>query len=151
MRIEDEIKQSKFNNEYHKLIVNILYTSNWIERLHNKVLRPYDISQQQYNILRILRGRRPDAATITLLQNRMLDKMSNASRLVEKLRQKNLVKRVQDDKDRRQVKVTITEKGLTLLEELDVLMKNMENEFSHLSEKEAQTVNNKLDKIRSRK
>lgn len=91
MKIEDAIKQSKFKNEYEKLVVNILYTAGWIELEISRIFKEYGITIQQYNILRILRGQYPKPATINMLIDRMIDKMSNASRLVDKLLAKKLV------------------------------------------------------------
>ena len=90
MKLEEEIKQATFKNEFHKSIINIVYTSGWLSTILTQRLKPYDISIQQFNILRILRGQHPKPATVLLIQERMLDKMSNASRLVEKLRIKNM-------------------------------------------------------------
>ena len=94
MRLEKEIKSKTFKDPFEKLVVNIIYTWNWLNYWHNQQFKKYGISQQQYNILRILRGQYPNPATVNLLKERMLDKMSNASRLVEKLRQKGLVERI---------------------------------------------------------
>ena len=87
MRLEDEIVQSKFESEEQKAVINIIYTSDWLNAIHSGLMKPYGLTQPQFNILRILRGQHPNPATIRLLTERMLDKMSNASRLVEKLRQ----------------------------------------------------------------
>jgi DNA-binding MarR family transcriptional regulator len=149
MKIEEEIKQFEFKSEYHKMVINILFTSKWIEHHNYEVLKPFNISSQQFNILRILRGQHPNCASMTLLQERMLDKMSNASRLVEKLRLKNLIERKENNEDRRQVRVTITDKGLSLLNELDLVMSQNENVFEHLTMEEATILNRLLDKIRS--
>lgn len=148
MEIGKEIKQSKFKNEYQKMLINILFTSNWLGSKHNEIIKPYGISTQQFNILRILRGQHPKPATVNLLIDRMLDKNSNASRLVEKLRVKKLVERAVCLDDRRAVNVIITQKGLDLLEELDKLDGGMIKELKNLSEKEATTLNQLLDKLR---
>lgn len=149
MEIGKEIKQSKFRNEYHKMVVNILFTSSWLNSLHTAGLKPYGISTQQYNLLRILRGQHPKPATVNLLIDRMLDKSSNASRLVEKLRLKKLVERAVCPEDRRAVNVVITQKGLDLLQELDKLEQRLSKDFGMvLSEKEAQQLNALLDKLR---
>ena len=119
MEIEKEIRQqNKFTSEYEKMIVNILFTGSWLDTLNNSRLKPYGITTQQYNILRILRGQHPSPATINMLIERMLDKNSNASRLVEKLRMKGLVTRSTNPKDKRAVSVLITETGLRVLEEI---------------------------------
>jgi DNA-binding MarR family transcriptional regulator len=148
MEIGKEIKQEKFRNEHHKLVINILFTSSWLGALHASNLKPFGISTQQFNILRILRGQHPKPATVNLLIDRMLDKNSNASRLVEKLRTKNLIERATCPEDRRAVNVVITKKGLDLLTELDkqevVFLKGLKN----LSSEQAQQLNFLLDTLR---
>ncbi len=148
MRLENEIKQKQFKSEYNKLVVNILFTCGWLNALNAKRFKPCGITPQQYNILRILRGQYPNPATVNLLTERMLDKMSNASRLVEKLRAKGLVKRHQCQSDRRAVDVVITDKGLGVLEELDRTEKEWESQFKTLSQEEAKQLNRLLDKLR---
>src|SRR5690606_17571768 len=115
MKLEDEIKQDKFHSQYHKLMINLLFTGNWVYYHNKKFLKRYGISPEQFNVLRILRGQYPKPSSINLLNERMLDRMSNVSRLVEKLRIKNLLKRSECPKDRRQVDILITEEGLALL------------------------------------
>lgn len=149
MKLEEEIKQSKFKNEYHKLGVNIIYTANWLTHHHSRHCKEFEISPEQFNILRILRGQYPNPATVNLLIERMLNKMSNASRLVEKLRKKGLVERKISKEDRRACEVVITEKGLDLLKEMDSTEKEMIKIMSHLSEAEVKNVNKILDKIRN--
>lgn len=148
MDIGKEIKQSKFRNEHHKMLVNILFTSGWLDSKHACNLKPYGISSQQYNILRILRGQHPKPATVNLLIERMLDKNSNASRLVEKLRLKKLVERATCPEDRRAVNVLITQKGLDLLTEIDKHETSFLKELKNLTEKEAEQINLLLDKLR---
>jgi DNA-binding MarR family transcriptional regulator len=148
MKLEKEIVQKKFLNEYHKAIVNIVYTYNWMIEKQTKQLKPYGISLQQYNILRILRGQYPNPANLKLIKDRMLDKMSDVSRLVEKLRVKDLASRFTCPKDRRHVDVLITSKGLELLAELDKFEKEMEDFMSNLDEKEIEQLNLYLDKLR---
>jgi len=148
MEIGKEIKQSKFKNENQKMLINILFTSGWLSAKHSSNLKPHGISTQQFNILRILRGQHPKPATVNLLIDRMLDKNSNASRLVEKLRLKKLVERAVCPEDRRAVNVIITQKGLDLLTELDKEETNHIKELKNLSEKEAEQINFLLDKLR---
>ena len=148
MEISKEIKQTKFKNEYQKMLINILFTSGWLSSKHTSNLKPYGISTQQFNILRILRGQQPKPATVNLLIDSMLDKNSNASRLVEKLRIKKLVERAVCPEDRRAVNVIITQKGLNLLEELDKKDSAIFKELKNVSEKEATTINTLLDKLR---
>jgi DNA-binding MarR family transcriptional regulator len=150
MSIEEEIKQSRpFKSEFQKAVVNLTFTASWWNQVAGRMLRPFGISQEQYNILRILRGMQPKPATIKTLTERMLDKNSNASRLVEKLKQKNLVERLECPMDRRRVDITITESGLRLLDETAPLMEGNEGmPFTTLSLEEAQTLNFLLDKMR---
>jgi DNA-binding MarR family transcriptional regulator len=148
MKLEVEIKQSKFKDEYHKLGVNIIYTSNWIEAQRTRHLKDFDLSLEQFNILRILRGQFPNPVTINILIERMLNKTSNASRLVEKLRRKSFVERKINKEDRRACDVIITKKGLALLKVLDETEKEWVKSFLHLSENEVKKVNNLLDKLR---
>jgi DNA-binding MarR family transcriptional regulator len=147
MDIEKEIK-SKFRDEHHKLMVNLIFTSNWLNSRHAAHLKPYGISTQQFNVLRILRGQYPRPATVNLIIERMLDKSSNASRLVEKLRLKKLVERAECPEDRRAVNVLITRKGLELLEELDKRELEWKQDLSGLSPEEARMINSLLDKMR---
>lgn len=148
MKIEEEIKQDKFHSEYQKLAINILFTSNWLSANSTKILKPYGISPQQYNVLRILKGQSPKAISVSNIMERMIDKMSNTSRLVEKLRQKELIERVTCECDRRQVDVKITHKGLALLEKVNKEMNAFKNIADNLSEQEAKTINQLLDKMR---
>lgn len=148
MKIEEEIKQDKFHSEYQKLAINILFTNQWLTANTTKILKPYGISPQQYNVLRILKGQSPKAISVSNIMERMIDKMSNTSRLVEKLRQKELIERVTCEKDRRQVDVKITKKGLALLEKVSVEMNAFKTISDNLSEKDAQTINKLLDKMR---
>ncbi|MCW8898986.1 MAG: MarR family transcriptional regulator [Flavobacteriales bacterium] len=148
MKIEEEIKQNKFYSEYQKLAINILFTNQWLTANTTKILKPFGISPQQYNVLRILKGQSPKAISVSNIMERMIDKMSNTSRLVEKLRQKELIERVTCEKDRRQVDVKITKKGLELLEKVKTEMNAFKTISDNLTEKEASTINDLLDKMR---
>lgn len=150
MKLEDAIKQKKFKTEEERLVINLIYTSNWIATEQVRFFKRYGISPQQYNVLRILRGQKPNPASVGLIQERMLDKMSNASRLVEKLKSKNLIKRSECSKDRRQVDVIITDEGLSLLEEMDKHQHEINDISSSLSSAEKQTLNELLDKLRDK-
>ena len=148
MKIEEEIKQSPFKDEYTKAVVNLLFTQSYLVSRQSRIFKPHDISAEQYNVLRILRGRSPKPITVSSIQERMLNKMSNASRLVEKLKQKEMVRRTECPKDRRQVDVVITEKGLDLLELLDKEVKQLNLDTIHLDEVEVEQLNHLLDKLR---
>jgi DNA-binding MarR family transcriptional regulator len=149
MKLEDEIRQTKpFSSEREKLAVNLIFTTMWLASFHRDFLKEYQISEQQYNILRILRGQHPKAATIHLLKERMLDKMSDASRLVERLLKKEFVERCPCHHDRRAVDVVISKKGLALLNKIDKKRTTLEKFLSNLSDKEILLLNVLLDKLR---
>ncbi len=148
MKLEDEIVQQKFESDYHKLSINILYTSNWLLNLHTEKLKPYNLTVQQFNILRILRGQHPNVVNLKLIKERMLDKMSDVSRLVERLREKGFVDRKTCPSDRRHIDVCITNEGLELLKKLDSDLKDINSLFSSLSNDEIKTLNDLLDKLR---
>lgn len=148
MKLEDEIVQKKFINEYHKLVVNIFYTNSWITKFNEKRFKEKDLSSQQYNILRILRGQYPKPASVNLLKERMLDKMPDVSRLVERLRKKDLLTRTDCPTDRRLSDILISEKGLAVLKELDSHLAEVEKYLSGLSSSEAKILNDLLDKLR---
>jgi len=149
MKLEDELK-TKFQSELQKSFLNIIYTGSW---LHNKVegiLKPFNLSHQQYNVLRILRGKHPGQLNLQDISERMIDRMSNATRLVEKLRMKGLLTREICPENRRKVEIKITEKGLKLLSALDeVIKKGNEAILSKITEAEALDLNNYLDRVRS--
>lgn len=126
-----------------------MHTSSWLESLIQQTLKPFGISPQQYNVLRILRGQRPHPATLQLIQERMIDRMSNASRLVEKLRQKGLVQRTVCEENRRKVDIVILEKGLKLLRDVQPDLERMNISFmDKISVDEARQLNATLDKLR---
>ena len=148
MKLEDAIKQTAFKSEEERLVINLVYTSGWLSSEQNRFFKRFHISTQQYNVLRILRGQYPNPASVGLIQERMLDKMSNASRLIEKLKQKKLIKRSECSKDRRQVDVLVTQEGLLLLEEIDKLSDEMNGICDTLNLNEKKTLNKLLDKLR---
>lgn len=148
MELEKEINQKKFRNESHKLMVNIIYTFNWLNGQQSDFLKPFDITYQQFNVLRILRGQQMQPASIKLIRERMLDKMSDASRIVEKLRMKGLVERHICQHDRRSCQVFITQKGMDLLSEIDTSEGRQTDLMIALSEKEKVELNLLLDKLR---
>jgi len=148
MEIEKEIHQKKFKNETQKLVVNLAFTASWLQAEFSKKIKPFEVSGQQYNILRILRGRHPGYASNGYITERMMDKMSNSSRLVEKLRSKGLVERIQCPVDRRAVEISITSKGMELLGKLDKLENEAVQTFKTLSDPEKKEMNRLLNKLR---
>lgn len=152
MRIEDEIKQQKFESETAKSAINILFTASWIGMYQLQVLKPFGISWQQFNILRILRGRKGEPASLKIISERMIDRSSNTSRLVEKLRTKKLIERRINEEDRRKVDIYLTEKGLNLVNTAsERVSEHMKVDLGHLSQEESGKLNELLDKFRGTK
>lgn len=149
MSLEQEINQKKFRNESHKLVVNIIYTYNWLNGRQFQFMKQFGITGQQFNVLRILRGQNMQPASIKLIRERMLDKMSDASRIVEKLRLKGLVERHICAHDRRACQVFITQKGMDLLSEIDKKDNLSDAMVSGLTIDEQKQLNTLLDKMRS--
>ena len=149
MKLEDELKMPKFRSPYQKASLNLMFTGEWMMARVDSLLKPFDISSQQFNVLRILRGQHGKPLNLFTIQERMLNRMSNATRLVEKLRLKGLVTRELCEQNRRKVEIAITKKGIELLDSLDPLMKQLEEDtFKHLSEEEAQHLSDTLDRVR---
>lgn len=147
-RLEEEIQQPNFKSIYQKAFINLMFTSGWVQARQNQIFRKYDLTGPQFNILRILRGQYPTPATVNLLIERMLDKTSNASRIVDKLVSKGLVTRQPCPYDRRTVDVLITQAGLDLLQRIDEGEENLHSGLQNLSEDEATEFSRLLDKIR---
>lgn len=148
MKLEDEIKQKIFPNEYSKVSINILYTYSYIYLNIQRFLKQYSLTPEQYNVLRILRGQYPEPCSINTIQERMLNKTSNASRLVDKLVAKKLVDRQPNAEDRRHVNVLIAKSGLQLLGSLDKPISDLHKSIIKLTESEARFLNQMLDKLR---
>ncbi|MEI2747586.1 MAG: MarR family transcriptional regulator [Ferruginibacter sp.] len=148
MSIEKDISQSKFRNEYQKSAINLIFTYNWMNEKMKSIFEREDITSQQFNILRILRGAGKPLSTLQIRQ-RMLDRMSDTSRIVDRLLAKGLVKKNTCESDKRLVDVVITEKGHQLLQHLDQFEGEMDALFNNITTEEAKTLNTLLDKIRS--
>ncbi len=148
MTIDKEINQKYFTNEFQKSTINLIYTYNWINEKMKEILDKFQITSQQFNILRILRGAGEPLSTLQIRQ-RMLDKMSDTSRIVDRMIIKGLVKKVVRSTDKRLVDVTLAEKGERLLEKMDEFQDEMDSILKNLSEDEARTLNRLLDKIRN--
>lgn len=148
MSLEKVIQQQKFESEHHKAAINVLVTGNWLYSQNATFLKQYDLTPEQFNVLRILRGSYPRPMMLLDITARMIDKSSNCTRLVEKLRQKGLVKREICGTNRRQVDILITKKGLTLLTELDTGTPEWLRLVQRLSKAEVKELNRMLDKVR---
>ncbi len=147
MSLENDINQSKFNSEHQKVMVNIIYTANWMNEQLKAFFDKADITQQQFNILRILRGAGEPISTLQIRQ-RMLDKMSDTSRIVDRLVIKGLVKKTTCPTDKRLVDVSITSKGKKVLEKIDASQNKMDAICNNLIDADAKTINSLLDKMR---
>ena len=149
MDIEKEIPKSYFRNHRHKALVNVLFTSNWIFERLKKFLEADDITPQQYNILRILQNSETPLSTLKI-REQMMDKMSDTSRIVERLLKKKLVNKQTCSYDKRLVDVTISEKGSELLQKLDKKTDELDSIISLLDDDETYTLINLLDKMREK-
>ena len=148
MTIEEAIKQTKpFRSNKHKAAVNIIYTHNWLSSQIKTQLKPFGITSQQYNVLRILRGANKPISTSSI-RERLLDKMSDTSRIVDRLYKKNLVHREECAHDKRLVDVSLSEDGETLLANLELLNEGIDNLLANLEEEEALLLSKLLDKAR---
>ena len=147
MSIDKDIKQRSFKSEHQRAIVNLIFTYNWTTEKLKHIFDKEDLTMQQFNILRILRGSEMPLSTLQI-RERMLDKMSDTSRIVDRLIVKGLVKKNICKADRRLVDVSITDKGQKVLQKIDLQEDDLQNITSALSEKEAKSLNKLLDKIR---
>lgn len=147
MGIEQDIQQASFRNEFQKMGINLLFTANWLNEQIGKILSEEGVTQQQYNILRILRGSDTPLSTLKI-RERMLDKMSDTSRIVDRLIAKELVLKNTCEKDKRLVDITLSPKGLELVDQLDQFNDRIDALLKGINESEAATLNQILDKIR---
>ncbi len=148
MKIEQEIHSTKFEDNYHKAVINVNYTYSWLNNILRGEFEKHNLTPQQFNVLRILRGQYPNPATVNLIKERMLDKMSDASRIVDRLVQKGLVSRCTNNKDRRAVDIRISDTGLEILSKMDSEFKPHEILKNNLTEEEAGQLSDLLDKFR---
>lgn len=149
MGIDKDIQQAKFRNVYQKAGINLIYTLGWMKDKTKYIFDEEDITSQQFNILRILRGSFPQPLSTLQIRERMLEKMSDTSRIVDRLITKGLVKKITCKADRRLVDIIITDKGKKLLERLDAKQDEIDGVLRNLTEKEATTLSDLLDKIRN--
>lgn len=149
MKLEDEIQQSSFKSPQQKLAINLIYTTHWLQNHYASFFKGKEITLQQYNVLRILRGQYPEYCHLKLIKERMLDRMSDASRIIDKLLLKGYVERKSCPDDRRSINLLITKKGLKLLESLDFIDEATNKMFLGFTKHEIEQLNNSLDKIRS--
>ena len=150
MNIEEQLKIKTNLPESRKLVLNMIVTANYISERLAEALKPFEISNQQFNVLRILRGQKGRPANLSTIQDRMVNKMSNTTRLVDKLIDKGFCERIVCPSNRRKVEIRITEAGLNFLEEIDPVIDKVENDFAgKINEKEILSLNTKLNELRS--
>lgn len=149
MKIEEEIKQYRFESNLHKALINLLYTNNWHRDLQQSIFKEFDLQQQHYNILRILKGSHPEPVSPGYIKEVMLDKGTDLTRLLDKLERKSLIVRKLCESNRRKIDITLTDKGLELLGRIKPVFNKLNEEISNnLSEGEAQQLSDLLDKLR---
>jgi DNA-binding MarR family transcriptional regulator len=148
MTIDEEIKQSKFKSTHHKAVLNLLFTASWIQNKQREYFEPFGVTGQQYNILRILRGKHPEPISAAEIKSRMLDKHSDVSRLLDRLIGKKLVVKTKCPNDKRATNISITASGMALLEKLDQAINNIDNQMLKLSKEESKQLSDLLDKGR---
>jgi len=149
MGLEEDIKQTKgFKSQRQKALINIIYSEAWLRDKFGSTLKPFGLTVQQYNVLRILRGSSPKPLSTSSIRERMLDKMSDASRIVDRLFKKGLLERKTCASDKRLVDVFITKEGMSLLDKIDSVMDDFNSNLHTITEEEAETLNNILDKLR---
>ncbi|CAN5490045.1 MarR family transcriptional regulator [soil metagenome] len=147
MSIDQDINQSSFKSEHQRAIINLIFTYNWTTEKLKSIFDKEGLTMQQFNILRILRGSEKPLSTLQI-RERMLDKMSDTSRIVDRLIVKGLAKKITCKSDKRLVDVSITDKGKKVLAKIDLQEDDMSNIMQTLSETEAKSLNKLLDKIR---
>jgi DNA-binding MarR family transcriptional regulator len=147
MKIEDEIKQQKFKSEHQKAVINLLYTASWLQGKQQDFFKPFNITAQQFNILRILKGQHPKSISGTEIKSRMLDRNSDVSRLLDRLVAKELISKKTCPNDKRATDVNITEAGLELLRSIEKYQNNIDGVLA-LGEDEAIQLSHLLDKSR---
>jgi len=148
MKLEEELKQKKFATPQLKAYLNIQFTGNWLSVLSNKFFAQFGITNQQYNVLRILRGHYPEPITLVSIQSRMLDKNSNVTRLINKLVKRDFVTSERNNQNKRKVDILITSKGQEFMDKIDKVLPEQENIMAKLTNKEADLLSELLERIR---
>jgi DNA-binding MarR family transcriptional regulator len=148
VKIEEEIKQKHFHTAREKALINLIFTHNWLQNNFRSLFKAKDITIQQYNVLRILRGKHPDFVNPNYVKEVMLDKNPDLTRLCDRLVSSGLITRCVDPENKRKVNLRITDQGLKLLQEFDPLMEKLNQTMVHLSEEESSHLSDLLDKLR---
>lgn len=149
MKLEQAIKSTKFKNELHKAGLNILYTAWWLKTVMSKELKEFGLTHEQYNVLRILKGKYPEQMCVRDIACRMIEKSSNVPRIIDRLEVKKLVKRSTSTIDKRETVITLTQSGITILEACTVTVTKMMDGVMEINNQEATTLNRLLEKVRT--
>ena len=150
MKLEEALKSTRFRDERHKATLNIMYTAYWFKSYLSSALKDIDLTVEQYNVMRILKGKHPEQMCVKDIASRLIEKSSNVPRIIDRLVDKKLVKRVTSKEDKRETLISLTEKGIQLLEEANVIVENISNETIGVDNTEAMTLNTLLEKIRKK-
>lgn len=148
MGIHEEIQQKKFRSAQKEMFVNVMFTANWLDGEMRKLFKPFGITQQQYNVLRILRGSHPEPLSAMNIKCRMIDRSPDLTRLIDRLLEKGLVNRRTCPNNRRQVEIGIEAKGIKLIEQIDPALNAKMAAFGVIGDDEAKQVSHLLDKLR---
>lgn len=150
MKLEQAIQSTKFKNEVHKAGLNILYTAWWLKTVMSRELKEFGLTHEQYNVLRILKGKYPDQMCVRDIACRMIEKSSNVPRIIDRLEIKKLVKRSTSALDKRETVITLTQAGITILGASTVVLNRVMDEMMLVNETEALDLNILLEKVRSK-
>lgn len=150
VKLEEAIKSSKFKDEVHKAGLNILYTAWWLKTLMSRELKEYGLTHEQYNVLRILKGKHPDQACVRDIACRMIEKNSNVPRIIDRLEVKKLVKRNTSAEDKRETVITLTPAGINMLEITTAKINKIMEEYVDIDEECAAQLNSLLEKVRTK-
>lgn len=148
MKIEQAIQTTKFKNEVHKAGLNILYTAWWIKTIGYKELKEFGLTHEQYNVLRILKGKHPQQMCVKDIAGRMIEKNSNVPRIIDRLDAKKLVKRSQGNEDARHTVIQLTQAGISILESATAVLNSTWENNLNMTEEDAATLNKLLEKMR---
>jgi DNA-binding MarR family transcriptional regulator len=148
MKLEEAIKSNRFNDERHKATVNILYSAYWLRNSFSTALKEYDLTLEQHNVLRILKGSYPKALCVKEIASRIIEKSSNVPRIIDRLVTKKLVQRGQSKEDKRETLVSLTESGISMIDKARKLIERVTNDIININEEEGHLINELLEKIR---
>jgi DNA-binding MarR family transcriptional regulator len=149
VKLEQAIQSTKFRNEVHKAGLNILYTAWWLKTQMSRELKEFGLTHEQYNVLRILKGKYPEQMCVRDIACRMIEKNSNVPRIIDRLEVKKLVKRATSELDKRETVISLTQGGITILEASTNVLNGVFDNLVHVSETEAGSLNSLLEKIRA--